>query len=173
MAILTDNEQVVQQQFGQPVMAQNLIDGDDVFKGEKAWEYRVGDFRLIAGFYNGIGRYACFQKAALDEPAFLPEDVDACLMIIAPLSAWTDTTVVKKPAATGSGTKNTHPVTPIGTKGTTTDYQCTIKDSAGSEVGVLAWYHTTKSYLFAYCPALPYPQPAIAVSPVQMDKKFA
>ena len=173
MAILTDNEQNVEQQFGKPVMAQNLIDGDDIFRGEKAYEYRVGDFRLIAGFYQGVGRYACFRKAALDEPAFLPEEIQACLMILAPLSAWKDSSDVKKTAAPATGTKTAHPVAPVGINGTTTDYQCTIKDSGGNEVAVLAWHHSTKSYLFAYCPFLPLPQPSIAVSSIQMDKKFS
>jgi len=154
-------------------MAQNLLGGADVFKGEKAYEYRVGDFRLIAGFYQDVGRYACFLKASLDEPAFMPEDVQACLMLIAPLSAWKDSSDVKPAASTGTGTKNSHPVVPIGSTGTTTDYQCTIKDSGGSDVGVIAWHRTTKSYLFAYCPTLPFPQPAIVISPIQIDKKLA
>ena len=172
MSILTDNLQKVEQQFGEPVMAQNLINGTDVFKGEKAYEYSVGDFRMIAGFYGEICRYVCFRKAPLGEPLFTPEDVEVCLMLIAPMSAWKDSSDEKKPTATASESKSSHPVTIIGSNGLTTDYQCTIKDSGGNETGVLGWHCSRKSYFFAYCPALPFPQPAIAVSPTQVDGKF-
>ena len=171
MAILTDNLQRVQEQFGEPLMAQKLIDGN-IFQDEKAYEYSVGDFRMIAGFYQGVCRYACFLKGSLDVQAFTPEDVKTCLMLIAPLSAWTGSSDEKAAAGTGIGTKSAHPVVIIGSNGTTTDYQCEIKDSDGNEAGVLAWHHTSKAYFFAYCPSMPFPQPAIAVGPMQIDKTF-
>jgi hypothetical protein len=35
-------------------MANNLIGGEDFFKGEKAFEYDVGDFLATVGFYGDI-----------------------------------------------------------------------------------------------------------------------
>ena len=164
MAILTDTKENLNLELGAPVMAPNLIDGVDAFKGEQAYEYEVGDFRMIAGFYGDTCRYVCFQKAALSEPAFSPEDVTVCLMLIAPMSAWTGGSEEKTKTATGTAKGSTHPAVVIGNDGTTTDYQCAVTDSAGNPTDVLAWHSPAKSYLFAYCPVMPLPQPAIAVT---------
>jgi hypothetical protein len=86
-------------------------------------------------------------------------------MLIAPASEWKSSTN-SNPAS--SGDKN--PFT-IGSTGTTTQYQTTIKDATGNDVDVLAWHRTTKPYVFAYCPLIP-GQTAIAASPLQIDKKF-
>jgi hypothetical protein len=112
-----------------------------------------------------ISRYVCFTKQSLAEQAFAPEDVESCLMLIAPASEWKSSTN-SNPAS--SGDKN--PFT-IGSTGTTTQYQTTIKDATGNDVDVLAWHRTTKPYVFAYCPLIP-GQTAIAASPLQIDKKF-
>jgi hypothetical protein len=165
VAILTKSKQEVDQQFGMPVMASNLIGGGDFFKGEKAYEYDVGDFRVVVGFYKDIGRYACFRKQSLADQAFAPEDVESSLMLIAPASQWKSSTD-SNPAS--SGDKKTFT---IGSTGTTSQYQTTIKDLGGNDVDVLAWHRTTKPYVFAYCPLLP-GQPAIAASPIQIDKNF-
>lgn len=91
MALLTQAKQDVDAQFGLPVMADNLID-DNNFQGEEAYEYDVGDFQVIVGFYKNIGRYACFTKQSGAILQFAPEDVEACLMLIAPLDQWNSST---------------------------------------------------------------------------------
>jgi len=162
MAILAQNKQDVDQQLGSPTIANNLIGGEDFFKGEKAFEYDVGDFLATVGFYGDISRYVCFTKQSLAEQAFAPEDVESCLMLIAPASEWKSSTD-PNPASSGDKT--------IGSTGTTTQYQTTTKDATGNDVDVLAWHRTTKPYVFAYCPLIP-GQPAIAASPLQIDKNF-
>jgi hypothetical protein len=63
MAILTQNKQDVDQQLGSPIMANNLIGGEDFFKGEKAFEYDVGDFLATVGFYGGYQSLCVFYEA--------------------------------------------------------------------------------------------------------------
>jgi hypothetical protein len=160
MPILGLNKQDIDQLLGSPTMANNLIGGDDFFKGEKAFEYDVGDFLATVGFYRDISRYVCFTKQTLAEQAFAPEDVQSCLMLIDPASEWKSST---DPNPASSPT--------IGSSGTTTQYRTTIKDATGNDVAVLAWHRTTKPYVFAYCPLIPGQTP-IAASPLQIDKNF-
>lgn len=165
MALLTQTKQQVDQQFGSPTPAINLIGG--FFDGEEACQYDLGQFQVIVGFYQTIARYACFTKAGLDEQAFTPIDVTSCLMMIDSPSAW------KSSAGTGaSPAGHASAAHEIGGTGTTTQYQCTIKDAGGNNVGVIAWHRTTKPYVFAYCPMMMPPQRAIAASPIQIDKHF-
>lgn len=170
MALLTQSKQQVDQQFGSSTPASNLIGG--FFDGEQAFQYDLGQFQVIVGFYQNIARYACFTKATLADQAFTPIDVTTCLMMIDAPADWKSSVVADaSPAAASTGGHGPAPVV-IGGTGVTTQYQCTIKDADGNSVGVLAWHRTTKPYVFAYCPMMAPPQRAIAASPAQIDKNF-
>jgi len=174
MAILTQTKAAVDQQFGPPTMADNLIGGDDFFKREEAYQYSVGDLQVIVGFYSGIGRYVAFTKGMLDPQQFASEDVQSSLMLIAPPSQWkssADQTPAPAPAG-GAKPSTPPPAHVIGSVGADVTYQCTIKDSAGNDVSVLAWHRSDKAYVFAYCPLMMPPQPAIAASPAVIDPNF-
>jgi len=109
MALLIQTKQNVDGQFGPSVMANNLIGGSDAFKGEEAYQYNVGDFQVTVGFYQGIGRYACFTKGTFDPEQFAPVDVETCLELIAPLGQWQSSTEQPPAAAPPVPTTGSNP----------------------------------------------------------------
>jgi hypothetical protein len=168
MAILGQPREAVDEEFGSAVMAKNLIGGQDYFKGERAYEYDVGDFIAVVGYYSRIARYVCFRKQRLAEERFTDEDVQSCLAL-ATDSEWKSPAPVttSPPVADPSAAKR---IT-IGSTGTTTDFNTTFKDANGKDVRAMAWHRTTKPYVFAYCPTMT-GQKAVAASPIQIDKNF-
>ena len=64
MSILLKEKPEIDALLGRPTTAPVLMEMCGPPHGERAWEYRVGAYRIVVGYLDGVARYLTARKAA-------------------------------------------------------------------------------------------------------------
>lgn len=143
--------------FGKPVMARSVLG----LPGEKVWSYPWGDFEVVVGFLNDIGRYAAVKKRRGPNTALTPAELSGALALNAPASLWT----LEVPDAPAKKTPEPRRKPRIDEAPTT--YFSHVEKDPKSKDKVLSeirgWMPGNKPYAFFFQPALD-GQPPVLVS---------
>jgi hypothetical protein len=164
MAILHENKEDLDSQYGLPKEAQRLVGGDKSFEAEEAWCYAVGRYLVTVGFRNQISHYACFAKDKRDGDKFDDLDVEVCLALISPDAEWT----ICAGAMPGENDSEDAQKTPESV-GIVAEYEADITDSKGNSIPISASRRKFRPYVIGCTRIEPPPQGGIEELAAKMN----
>jgi len=123
--------------------------------GDKAYQYGLGDFRLVVGYFDGLARYMAAHRARGPLVPLSPAELAAVLALNAPASQW-EITLEEEPARKSGKSKKDSRRSAKGNPPTRyfTHVEKDPKEKNKVIREIFGWMPGDEPYAFFYLPSL-------------------